>query len=78
MKNFLLKIIIFINIFSSLVFAQNEVKGKIENWELGKQDIIVGLRDITTIGEVDDNGNIIIPLPNNYLEIQKEKMADMN
>lgn len=77
MKSYL-TILLFIILIFNEIFAEKMVKVKLENWQIGKQDLIVGFNEINKIGVIKEDGTLMIPLPDNYLEKQRIMMKEIN
>jgi len=70
-------------IISSSALSQESFRGKLENYDKGKADIVTGMMGFIEVGEITPDGTFIIPLPEDFLQqmqtqIEKENAESKN
>jgi len=74
------KFTLFLSFFAAyqILLAQEVFTGTLESWDMGKGDIVTGMREFMVIGSVDEEGVFTIPLDDDYLEKVKELIQKTN
>jgi hypothetical protein len=59
-------------------YAQEAISGRIADWDMGKGEVIGGLRTPVVLGSVEADGSFTIPLKADYLSEVRKQIAEDN
>ena len=60
------------------LFAQEAISGRIEGWDMGKGEVIGGVRAPVVLGSVEADGTFTIPLRADYLSEVRQQIEEEN